>query len=184
MAKKRQRTRHIENYKLKLNGILRSISNRAALRGTTMKDEYWENCPYSEGGQCPQPDAIARVYLIPQLLGSAEIDEIKKLCRSCGKYLNEKRKHPRLRKPFRIILHAGKRNTIPGQVVNISEGGALIKLQNWSGFSKNEKVILEIYPWQGGAGQVSASIIKVSGMIRRIEDQKHQVSVVFIKNIH
>jgi hypothetical protein len=148
-----------------------------------MKDEYWENCPYSESRQCPQPDAIARAYLIPQLLNPSEIEATKKLCRTCGKYLNEKRKHPRVKRPFQINLQKSNGKTIEGYVANISEGGALIKLQDWADFEKNEGVILEIYPSHGASEKVSTSRIKVSGMIKRIEDEKDQLAIIFVKEI-
>ena len=148
-----------------------------------MKDEYWEDCSCFENGQCPQPDAVARAYLIPQLLDPSEIGVIKKLCRTCGKYLNEKRKHPRVKRSFQINLQKGNGKTIEGDVVNISEGGALIKLQNWADFEENEEVILEIYPSHGASETVSTSRIKVSGMIRRIEDEKDQLAVIFVKEI-
>jgi len=148
-----------------------------------MKDNYWENCSYFEDGQCPQPDAIARAYLIPQLLDPSEIGVINKLCRTCGKYLNEKRKHPRIKRSYRIILQRSNGNTIEGEIVNISEGGALIKLQNRADLDKNEEVILEIYPSQGASETVSTSTIMVTGMIERIEDEKHQIAVTFIKEI-
>ena len=148
-----------------------------------MKDNYWDNCSYFEDGQCPQPDAIARAYLIPQLLDPSEIGVINKLCRTCGKYLNEKRKHPRIKRSYRTILQRSNGNTIEGEIVNISEGGALIKLQNRADLDKNEEVILEIYPSQGASETVSTSTIMVTGMIERIEDEKHQIAVTFIKEI-
>jgi hypothetical protein len=148
-----------------------------------MKDEYWEDCPYSESSLCPQPDAVARAYLIPQLLDPSEIESTKKLCRTCGKYLDEKRKHPRVKGPFRIIFYNSTGKTIKGDVVNISEGGALIKLHNRADFDKNEEVILEIYPSRGTSEAVSTSRIKVVGMIKRIADEKDQLAVIFVKEI-
>lgn len=148
-----------------------------------MKDEYWEDCPYFESNLCPQSDAVARAYLIPQLLGPSEIESIKKLCRTCGKYLDEKRKHPRVQGPFRITLQRSTGKTIKGDVVDISEGGALIKLHNGADFNKNEEVVLEIYPSRGTSETVSISRIKVVGMIRRIEDEKNQLAVIFVKEI-
>jgi hypothetical protein len=148
-----------------------------------MKNEYWKNCSYFENGQCPQPEAITKAYLIPQLLNPAEIGVIKKLCRTCSKYLNEKRKHPRVQRLFQINLRKGNGKTIEGDIVNISEGGALIKLQNWADLDRNEAVILEIYPSHGASETVSTSRIKVSGMIGRIEDEKDQIAVIFVEEI-
>ena len=148
-----------------------------------MKNEYWENCSYFENGECPQAEAVSRAYLIPQLLDPSEMGVIKKLCRTCGKYLNEKRKHPRVQRPFQINLQKGEGETIEGDIVNISEGGALIKLQSWADFHKNEEVILEIYPSRGASETVSTSRIRVSGVIGRIEDEKGQLAVIFSKEI-
>jgi len=111
-----------------------------------MGDEYWVHCPYAESDECPQFDAIARVYLIPQLLDPADIDSIKQTCKTCGKYLDQKRKHPRIKRPFQIVLIKERQTAIKGNIVDVSEGGALIQLQTWADFKKDEKVLLEIYP--------------------------------------
>lgn len=148
-----------------------------------MKDKYWENCPYFENGQCPQPEAIARAYLIPQFLDPSEIEVVSKLCRNCGKYQNEKRKHPRIKRSFRIILQNSNGKTFEGEIVNISEGGTLIRLKNRADLNKNEEVILEIYPSQQASETVSTSRTKVTGMVERTEDEKHQIAVTFIREI-
>ena len=146
-----------------------------------MKDKYWENCPYFESQECPQPEAISRVYLLPQLLDPSMIEATKELCRTCGKYLDEKRKHPRVKRPFQIILRKGKETAIKGDILNISKGGALIKLQGWDDFEKNEKVALEIYPPHAVSEKMSTSKLKVIGLISRIEDQKQQLAIIFLK---
>ncbi len=68
--------------------------------------EYLENCRYYEIGDCPQPEAIDRVFLIPQLLDPSEIEAAKQICQDCGKYLDQKRKYPRIRRPLQIIINS------------------------------------------------------------------------------
>ena len=146
-----------------------------------MEDEYWEYCPYSGSQECPQPDSIARVYLLPQLLDSLQIEATKELCRTCGKYLDEKRKYPRVERPLKIMLHKGGIKACEGDILNISEGGALIRLQEWGDFDKDEKVTLEILPPHSASGKGSNSKLMVLGRIKRIENHKQQLAIVFLQ---
>ena len=145
-----------------------------------MGDEYWEDCPYAESDECPQSDAIVRVYLIPQLLDPADIDSIKQTCKTCGKYLDQKRKHPRIKRPLQIVLIKEQQTAIKGNLVDVSEGGALVQLQTWADFKKDEKVLLEIYPSRRISDKSSHELTKVSGLIKRIEVERQQLAIVFL----
>jgi hypothetical protein len=145
-----------------------------------MGDEYWENCPYAESDECPQSDAISRVSLIPQLLDPADIDSIKQTCRTCGKYLDQKRKYPRIKRPLKIVVIRERQKAIKGNIVDLSEGGALIQLQTWADFKKDEKVLLEIYHSHPTSDNSSHELTKVSGLIKRIEAERRQLAIVFL----
>jgi hypothetical protein len=145
-----------------------------------MGDEYWVHCPYAESDECPQFDAIARVYLIPQLLDPADIDSIKQTCKTCGKYLDQKRKYPRIKRLFQIVLIKERQTAIKGNIVDVSEGGALIQLQTWADFKKDEKVLLEIYPSRRTSDKSSHELTRVSGLIKRIEAERQQLAIVFL----
>ena len=144
-----------------------------------MGDEYWVHCPYSDGDECPQSDAIVRVSLIPQLLDPADIDSIKQTCKTCGKYLDQKRKYPRIKRPLQIFLIKERQTAIKGNIVDVSEGGALIQLQTWADFKKDEKVLLDIYP-SPASDKSSHESTKVSGLIKRIEAEKRQLAIAFL----
>jgi len=144
-----------------------------------MGDEYWENCPYAESDECPQSDAIVRVSLIPQLLDPADIDSIKQTCKTCGKYLDQKRKFPRIKRPLKIVLIKEGQTAIKGKIVDLSEGGALIQLQTWADFKKDEKVLLEIYPSRPASDKSSHELTRVSGLIKRTEAESKQLAIVF-----
>jgi hypothetical protein len=144
-----------------------------------MGDEYWVHCPYSDSDECPQSDAIVRVYLIPQLLDPADIDSTKQICRTCGKYLDQKRKYPRIKRPLQVVLIKEGQTAIKGNIVDLSEGGALIQVQTWADFKKDEKVLLEIYPSHPASDNSSHESTKVSGLIKRIEAESKQLAIVF-----
>jgi hypothetical protein len=144
-----------------------------------MSNEYWKNCPYYENGNCPQSESIDAAYLIPQLLDPADIDSIKQTCKTCGKYSDQKREYPRIKRPLQIVLTKEGQKAIKGNIVDLSEGGALIQLQTWADFRKDEKVLLEIYP-SPASDKSSHESTKVSGLIKRIEVEKRQLAIAFL----
>ena len=148
-----------------------------------MENNYWENCSYYEGGKCPQPETIDRALLIPQLLDASEIEAIKQICRTCGKYLDQRRKHPRITRPLQIILLRGRKTALEGDVVNISQSGVLVKLQNWVDFDENETVVLKIYPYRVAAEKNSTATLKISAQVKRIDAEKKELAMIFLSEI-
>jgi len=146
-----------------------------------MDDNILENCPHSDSGQCPQPVAVARAYLIPQLVERSEVEATKQLCRTCGKYLEEKRTYPRVRRPLPIILSQGKKTAIKGELVNISEGGALVKLDSWADFDQDQIVTLAAYSSHATSEKGVGSGMEFTGEIERVDDQERQVAIAFLK---
>ncbi|MEJ2427887.1 MAG: PilZ domain-containing protein [Deltaproteobacteria bacterium] len=149
-----------------------------------MDDAPWERCPFYAEDECPNTSLVDRAYLIPHLLSSSEIDEAKEICKKCGLYLNEKRKYIRLRKPFRAVVIIDKKGTrIQGMIINVSGVGALIMPDNWSNFAVNQQVKLEIYSRPNGSKNNDEIAIKVSGVIKRINDKDKQVAVMFLEEL-
>ena len=148
-----------------------------------MENRYWENCPHYQRGDCPQPEAIDRVFLIPQLLHPSEIEATKQICQDCGKYLDQKRKYPRIKRPLQIILRRGQKTAIEGDIVDISEGGALIRLHHWADFYKGEEVVLEIYPSDVASEKTSTSVLKLSAQVKRIDTERKQLAIIFLGKI-
>jgi hypothetical protein len=148
-----------------------------------MANNYWNNCSYYESGTCPQPEAIDRVFLIPQLLDTSEVEAIEQICLTCGKYLDKKRKHPRIKRPLQIILLRGRKTALEGDVVNISKGGVLVKLRDWVDFEENEKVTLKIYTSRTAGKKTSTPALKVSAQVKRIEAPQKQLAIIFLSEI-
>jgi len=149
-----------------------------------MDNAYWERCPFYAEDECPQTSLVDRAYLIPHLLSSSEIGEVKETCEKCGLYLNEKRKYIRLRKPFRVVVITDKKGTrLQGKIINVSGVGALIMPDRWSNFDVNQEVELEIYSRPRASKDNDEIAIKVSGIIKRVNDKDKQVAVMFLEEL-
>ena len=149
-----------------------------------MDDAYWEECPFYAEDECPQTFLVDRAYLIPHLLSSSEIDEVKGVCKECGLYLHEKRKYIRLRKPFRVAVISDDSGTrSQGKIINVSGVGALIMPDNWSDFAVNQEIELEIFSRPRASKSKDDSVIKVSGLIKRVNDEDKQVAVMFLEEL-
>jgi c-di-GMP-binding flagellar brake protein YcgR len=94
--------------------------------------------------------------------------------------LDQKRKYPRIKRPLQIFLIKERQTAIKGNIVDISEGGALIQLETWADFKKDEKVLLEIYPSRRTSDKSSHELTKVFGLIKRIEVERQQLAIVFL----
>ena len=149
-----------------------------------MDDAYWERCPFYAEDECPKTSLVDRAYLIPHLLSSSEIGEVREICKRCGLYLNEKRKYIRLRKPFRVAVISDKKGTrLQGKIINVSGVGALIMPDNWSDFPVNQEVELEIYSRPRASKNNDEIVIKVSGVIKRVNDRDKQIAVMFLEEL-
>ena len=149
-----------------------------------MDDAYWERCPFYAEDECPKTSLVDRAYLIPHLLSSSEIGEVREICKKCGLYLNEKRKYIRLRKPFRVAVISDKKGTrLQGKIINVSGVGALIMPDNWSDFPVNQEVELEIYSRPRASKNNDEIVIKVSGVIKRVNDRDKQIAVMFLEEL-
>jgi hypothetical protein len=149
-----------------------------------MEDNYWGKCPYYESSDCPRSETVDRAYLIPQLLDTSEIEATEQICRECGKYLDDKRKYPRIRRPLRIALFQGHKTAIEGNIVNVSHGGALVELQRWADIDENERVVLNIYSSLPASEKSPASVLKLSAQVKRVDTERKQLAVTFLSEIN
>jgi phenylpyruvate tautomerase PptA (4-oxalocrotonate tautomerase family) len=149
-----------------------------------MDDVYWERCPFYAEDECPNTSLVDRAHLIPHLLSSSEMSKVKQTCEKCGLYLNEKRKYIRLRKPFRVAVITDKRGTrLQGKIINVSGVGALIMPDTWSEFAVNQEVELEIYSRPRSSKDKNEIVIKVSAVIKRVNDKDKRVAVMFLEEL-
>ena len=146
-----------------------------------MEKEHWDGCSFHATGQCPQQLAIDRISLIPQLLPSLEIEAARTICEKCGQRLGEKRKHARTKRPLQVALSKGDLPPIQGDIMNISRGGALLKVRDWIRFTPGEKVRLKIYSSDLSLSKAPTQGIQLLGLIKRVEAKEQTLAIAFVE---
>jgi hypothetical protein len=149
-----------------------------------MDEASWEGCPYYAEDECPHSSLVDRTYLVPHLLSSAEVEEVKAICEKCGLYLSEKRKYFRLKRPFRVVVAAGTgEDKFSGRIVNVSGVGALVTFKDWPDFAVDQKVEIEIYSRRKDPTELDETVIKVTGEVKRIDAKDKQAAVMFLEEV-
>lgn len=148
-----------------------------------MKEPTWERCHYYNSGCCPEHSTIDKAYLIPQLLKPAEIEAANEKCVRCENYLEEKRKYRRIARPFKVVFsNKEPKKSIEGTIVDVTTKGALVKLDNWTNFNKDEVVNLKLYCNESVQDKEEANVVNVSGQIKRIAREKQELAIVFLED--
>jgi len=148
-----------------------------------MEKPTWERCHYYSTRRCPEQATIDKAYLVPQLLEPSAIKAANDICKQCEMYHNEKRKYRRIARPFRVVVSNKKpKRNIEGTVVDVSINGALIKLDNWMHFNKEEMINLKLYYTNVKSDKEEINIVKVYGKIKRVTKEKQELAVVFVED--
>ena len=122
--------------------------------------------------------------MIPHLLSSTEVEEVRSICAKCGLYLNEKRKYFRLKKPFEVVVTIGSgEDRFKGRIANVSGVGALVTFKDWPDFVVDQEVEIEIYSRRQDSTDLDETVIKVTGEVKRIDAKDKQAAVMFLEEV-
>ena len=147
-----------------------------------MEQPTYEKCQYLASGQCPYKSTIERSLLIPQLLAPTEIADAKRLCEECRQFLVEKRKAVRVQRSLRVVItRLDQEETFHGTTLDVSSGGALVKLDNLPNFHTDEIFRFKIYSISGTSDKSDIHAISVDGVVKRLIENKNEIAFVFIK---
>jgi len=147
-----------------------------------MEQPTYEKCQYLSIGQCPYRSTIERTLLIPQLLDPAQIIDAKRLCEKCGQIIVEKRKHVRVQRPLRVVItRRDQEESFHGTILDVSSGGALVKLENLPNFHIEEIFRLKIYSYSDVSVKSDNDAISVDGALKRLAENKNEIAVVFVE---
>jgi hypothetical protein len=150
--------------------------------GSAMEQPTYEKCQYLSSGQCPYKLTIERTLLIPQLLDRTQIIDAKRLCEKCGQILVEKRKHVRVQRPLRVVITRwDQEESFHGTILDVSSGGALVKLENLPNFHMDEIFRLKIYSYSGVSHKSDNDAISVDGTVKRSAENENVIAVVFVE---
>ena len=148
-----------------------------------MKEPVWERCHYYYSGQCPEQSSMDKAYLIPQLLKPSQLKAAADTCDQCEYYHEEKRKYRRVTRSFKVVVsNKEPRKNTQGTVVDVSINGALIKLDNWISFYKDDIVNLQLYANDIFVDKGKNNVITVCGLIKRVRKEKQELAIVFIED--
>jgi hypothetical protein len=146
-----------------------------------MEKEHWAGCPFHATGDCPQQLSIDRVSLLPHLVPPLEIEAARAVCEKCGRRLGEKRKHARTKRPLHVTLSKGDLPPIQGDIINISRGGALVKVGDRVRFTVGERVRLEIHSRHLTVTKTPTEGIRLLGLIKRVEAKEQTLAIAFVE---
>jgi hypothetical protein len=148
-----------------------------------MKEPTWEKCYFYRSRRCPEFSTIDKAYLIPQLLKPSELKAANDICDQCEIYHKEKRKYRRIARPLRVVVSNKKpKRDIEGTIVDVSVKGALIKLDNWIHFTKEQLVTLKLYYNKVILDKEEIIVVNVSGQIKRVVKEKRELAVMFVED--
>lgn len=147
-----------------------------------MEQPTYEKCQYLSIGQCPYKSSIERALLIPQLLDPAQIADAKRLCEKCGEIFVEKRKTIRVQRPLRVVITRREQDeSFHGAILDISSGGALVKLENVPNFHMDEELQLKIYSYRGGSDKSNTYAMAFDAAVKRLAENTNQIAIVFVE---
>ena len=147
-----------------------------------MEQAAYEKCQYLDSGQCPYKSTIERALLIPQLLDPTQITDAKRLCEKCGQILVEKRKDVRVKRPLRVVItKRAQEESFHGISLDVSSGGALVKLENLPNFHMDEIFRLKIYSYSGVSDKSDTDAISVDGTVKRLAENENEIAIVFVE---
>jgi hypothetical protein len=147
-----------------------------------MEHPTYKKCHYFSSGQCPYKLTIERALLIPQLLDSTQIIDAKRLCEKCRQIFVERRKAIRVQRPLRVIItRPHQEESFHGTILDVSSGGALVKLENLPNFHMDEIFSLKIYSHSLIPNKLDNDAISVDGAIKRLDKNTNEIAIVFVE---
>jgi hypothetical protein len=147
-----------------------------------MEQPTYETCEYLGNGQCPYRSTIERALLIPQLLDPTQIIDAKRLCEKCVQIFVEKRKDVRVKRPLRVVItKRDQEESFHGIILDVSSGGALVKLENLPNFKMDEILRLKIDSYGGVSDKSDTDAISVDGAVKRLSENKNEIAIVFVE---
>ena len=95
----------------------------------------------------------------------------------------DRRRYPRLRQSFQVYLFKGELGqALEGTSVNVSQGGAFIKIKQWRSFRVSDQAILAFSLPAEYTGQSKNIRLQGGAVITRVDQKNRGIGVEFIKH--
>ena len=106
----------------------------------------------------------------------------KRLCEKCVQIFVEKRKAVRAKRPLRVVItRRDQEESFHGTILDVSSGGALVKLENLPNFHMDEILRLKIYSYNGVSDKSDTDAISVDSVVKRLAENKNEIAIVFVE---
>jgi len=98
--------------------------------------------------------------------------------------IGDKRRHTRLRKNFKVMLYKGAPGALyallEGNTLDLSQGGAFIKIEDYHSFKPNESMELTFILPSDFTGQDTAIGLQGSAIVKRVDRLREGIAVEFV----
>ena len=95
----------------------------------------------------------------------------------------DRRKYQRLRQSFQVHLFGtGLGHALEGNSVNVSQGGAFIKIKQWRSFQVNDQAIVAFSLPAEYTGQSKNIRLQGGAVITRVDQKNRGIGLQFTKN--
>ena len=95
----------------------------------------------------------------------------------------DRRKYPRLRQSFQVhLFRGGLGHALEGTSVNVSQGGAFIKIKQWRSFRVSDQAIVAFSLPAEYTGQNKNIRLQGGAVISRVDQKNKEIGVEFTRN--
>jgi hypothetical protein len=97
-------------------------------------------------------------------------------------YPYERRRHRRITRCCRVKVVTDNARIMDGHTVNISDGGALVRLSEWRDFREDDLIGIALFQNDGNGERESSAIAAKLGVISRVEKELRRIAVMFTQD--
>ena len=95
----------------------------------------------------------------------------------------DRRKYPRLRQSFQVhLFRGGLGHALEGTSINVSQGGAFIKMKQWRSFRVSDQAIVAFSLPAEYTGQSKNILLRGGAVITRVDQKNKEIGVEFTRN--
>ena len=130
---------------------------------------------------CEQSEGCDGVRLGPQIVSPREQQSSEEADAGARRHQEKRRQHPRIATSYKVRIVTDCAKVLDGVTVNISEGGVLVKLNEWDQFVKHDLIGIAIFKNSDNYRYLSRTIAALA-VIRRIQKESRRIAVVFVQD--